>query len=223
MRAVRGPAILRPMPVNVWTVTAAAAFTALATGLGALPFRWFPANQRVWNGVASLLMLVASASLVWEGAHKGVGRMVLGAALGVVLIAAFRPFLHGRAAVVVGVMTIHSAAEGIGVGVSYGGGQSLGVFVTLLIALHNVPEGLAISAVLVPRGRSVRSAALWSVFSSLPQPLIAPLAYLFVEEFSSVLPVGLGLAAGAMVWMVWSELLPELRSGHAHGHSTQPR
>jgi ZIP family zinc transporter len=61
----------------------------------------------------------------------------------------------------------------------------------------------------VPRAATVLAAAWWSIFSSLPQPLIAPFAYLFVETFKPVLPVGLGFAAGAMLWMVWSELLPE--------------
>jgi zinc transporter ZupT len=207
------------MPVNVWTVTAAAAFTALATGLGALPFRFFAPKERLWNAVASLLMIVASASLIWQGWKDGASRLALGVVLGVLFIGVVqRVTTGGKGFLIVTVMTAHSAAEGIGVGVSYGGGEKLGVFVTLLIALHNVPEGLAISAVMVPRGASVRSAALWSVFSSLPQPLIAPFAFLFVEEFKSVLGAGLGFAAGAMLWMVWSELLPDLRSGHAHGH-----
>ena len=106
-------------------------------------------------------------------------------------------------------MTAHSASEGVGVGVSYGDSEKLGLLITLAIAIHNIPEGLAISLVLVPRGAAVRSAAGWSVFSSLPQPLIAPLAYVFVEQFEPFLPVGLGFAAGAMIWMVFSELLPE--------------
>jgi zinc transporter, ZIP family len=219
------------VPVNVWTVTAAAAFTALATGLGALPFRWFPASIRLWNVVAAALMLVASVSLLWQGYGLGVGRTVAGALLGVVFIVVVRRLvgdseevlLSRKALLIIAVMTAHSAAEGVGVGVSYGGGEKLGVFVTLLIALHNIPEGLAISAVLVPRGASVRSAAWWSVFSSLPQPLIAPLAFLFVEQFKAVLPAGLGFAAGAMIWMVWSELVPDLRSGHAHGRSAHAR
>ena len=104
---------------------------------------------------------------------------------------------------------MHSVAEGVGVGVAFGDGRTLGVLIAVAIAVHNIPEGLAISLVLVPRGASVATAAGWSVFSSLPQPLLAVPAYLFVESFAGALPVGLGFAAGAMVWLAASELLPE--------------
>ncbi len=52
-------------------------------------------------------------------------------------------------------------------------------------------------------------AALWSVFSSLPQPLMAVPAFVFVGVFRELLPYGLGFAAGAMIWMVFSELVPD--------------
>jgi ZIP family zinc transporter len=220
------------MPVNVWTVTVAAAITALATGLGAVPFAFVRgAMARGWLGIsnaaASGFMVAASVGLIWQGVGLGLGRVVLGALAGVAFIWVFRRLIGQReglelgrlagadalkALVIVAVMTVHSAAEGVGVGVSYGGGERLGILITIAIAAHNVPEGLAISLVLVPRGASVRSAAWWSVFSSLPQPLVGPFAYLFVEAFKPVLPAGLGFAAGAMLWMVWSELLPEARA-----------
>ena len=205
--------------------------TALATGLGALPLLALRGDRgRRWLGVSNLvaavMMTVASGSLIWQGWDLGAGRTALGAVLGVVFIVLFLRLIGDgegleigslagadarKALVIVAVMTAHSASEGVGVGVSYGGGERLGILITVAIAIHNIPEGLAISLVLVPRGTSIRSAAWWSVFSSLPQPLIAPLAYLFVETFKGFLPAGLGFAAGAMLWMVWSELLPEVR------------
>jgi ZIP family zinc transporter len=217
------------MPVNVWTVTVAAAVTALATGLGALPFLFVRRGiGRSWLGVSNAIaagfMLAASVGLIWQGVGLGPVRVGLGVLAGAVFIWVFRRLIGEReglvlgrlagadaakALVIVAVMTVHSAAEGVGVGVSYGGGERLGILITIAIAAHNVPEGLAISLVLVPRGATVLAAAWWSIFSSLPQPLIAPFAYLFVETFTPVLPVGLGFAAGAMLWMVWSELLPE--------------
>jgi zinc transporter ZupT len=93
--------------------------------------------------------------------------------------------------------------------VSFGGDGALGAVITLAIAVHNVPEGLAITAVLRPKGVSVVRCAGWSIFTSLPQPLMAVPAFLFVEAVRPALPYGIGFAAGAMVFMVLDELLPE--------------
>ena len=219
------------MEVNVWTVFVAASLTALATGLGALPFFVFRQMSRSWlgisNSIAAGFMLGASAALFWEGADIGIVRTVVGALIGVAFIEVTRrrlghdhDHLHlgvlrgadARAGLlIVSVMTVHSFTEGIGIGVSFGGGEALGAFITAAIAVHNIPEGLAISLVLVPRGVTAWRAAGWSVFTSLPQPLMAVPAFLLVEWFEPVLPVGLGFAGGAMVWMVAVELIPEAR------------
>ena len=219
------------MEVTVWTVFVAASLTALATGLGALPFFVFPQMSRSWlgisNSIAAGFMLGASAALFWEGADIEVARTALGALVGVGFIEVTRrrlghqhDHLHlgvlrgadARAGLlIVTVMTVHSFTEGVGVGVSFGGGEALGVFITAAIAVHNIPEGLAISLVLVPRGVTAWRAAGWSVFTSLPQPLMAVPAFLLVEWFAPLLPAGLGFAGGAMVWMVAVELVPEAR------------
>ena len=114
-------------------------------------------------------------------------------------------------------MTVHSFAEGLGVGVSFGGGESLGLVTAIAIAIHNIPEGLAISLVLIPQGVGVLRAAGWSIFSSLPQPLVAVPAFLFVSFFDGMVPLGLGFAGGAMLWMVAAQVVPEARA------ATSPR
>ena len=214
--------------MSVATVFLAALLTALATGLGALPLLFGRRIERGGVGLATAVaagfMVGASVGLFWEGVVLSIAKTLVGVALGAVFIFVTRRqlgqhrhvhfgALRGAAALsalmIVGVMTLHSFTEGIGVGVAFGDGAALGALIATAIAVHNIPEGLAISLVLVPRGISVTRAAAWSVFSSLPQPLMAVPAYLLVEWFEPILPVGLGFAGGAMMWMVGAQLLPD--------------
>jgi zinc transporter, ZIP family len=211
------------------TVFAAALLTALATGLGAMPLAFTKRASGSWlgvgNSIAASLMLGASVMLFYEGALSDPRKMLLGASVGLAAIAFAARWLNRRenlrfealrgvqartAVVIVAVMTVHSMAEGIGVGVAFGPGRSFGLLTALAIAVHNIPEGLAISLVLVPRGVSVPRAAGWSVVTSLPQPVLAVPAFVFVEAFRGALPVGLGFAGGAMIWMVLARLLPDV-------------
>jgi zinc transporter ZupT len=213
---------------EIFLVFLAAMVTALATGLGALPLLFMrDPSQRtlgVANGAAGGLMLAATQLLMFEGWDLSPSRTIWGILGGIVVIFLLARLIHSKgepdiaslrganarvAFLIIAVMTAHSAAEGIGVGVSFGGGQELGWLVAIAIAVHNIPEGLAISLTLVPHGSSVKSAAGWSIFTSLPQPLLAVPAFIFVEAFAGVLPIGLGVAAGAMLWMVLAELVPE--------------
>lgn len=215
--------------VDVLTVFVVALFTALATGLGAVPLLFAratgPRALGIANAAAAGVMAGASVSLVLEASERSVVKVALGVVAGAIFIVVVSRSLHAshrehdfgvlrgddavKGLLIVGVMTVHSVAEGVGVGAAFGGGESLGLLIAVAIAVHNIPEGLAISLVLVPRGASVRTAAGWSIFSSLPQPLLAVPAYLFVESFEGILPAALGFAAGAMAWMVARELLPD--------------
>jgi len=208
------------MEISLLIVIAAAFVTAIMTGVGALPFLFVKKlSERTvgWaNAAAAGLMLAASHSLIAEGVALDVILTLAGVLIGLAAIVLANRLLSrsgevggGGALLILGIMTAHSFAEGVGVGVSFAGTEGLGVFITTAIAFHNVPEGLAIALVLVPRGTPVWKAALWAIFTSLPQPLMAAPSYLFVEIFRPFLPLGLGLAAGAMIWMVFSELFPE--------------
>jgi zinc transporter ZupT len=214
------------MPNTVLLVLIYGSLTAIATGLGALPFLFLkdlqPRTLAFTNAIASGLMLGASFGLLREGAVFGTPQTIIGGAAGIAFILIAEKLLAGRAVpfgdlsavgarpilLMLVVMTVHSFSEGIAVGVAFGGGEKLATLITLAIAVHNIPEGMAISAVMRPKGSTIASCALWSIVSSLPQPLMAVPAFLFVHTFQEVLPYGLGFAAGAMVFMVVMELLP---------------
>ena len=123
---------------------------------------------------------------------------------------------------ILGILTVHSFPEGVAVGVSFAelnlaGGLTFGpfvvpilaIFMTVAISIHNVPEGLAISipmrAMDVSKWRMVGAA----VFSSLPQPIGAVVAFVFVRWAQEFLPFGFGFAAGAMIYLVATEFVPE--------------
>ncbi len=123
---------------------------------------------------------------------------------------------------ILGVLTVHSFPEGIAVGVSFAdlgleGGVSLlgftvpllAVFMTVAISIHNVPEGTAISIPLKSLGVANWKVVWWAIFSSLPQPIGAVLAFGFVQVAREFLPFGFGFAAGAMIYLVLTEFVPE--------------
>lgn len=215
------------MEATIPQVALYASITAVATGVGAIPLILSKRVPNKWlalgHAFAAGLMIAASFSLIFEGLSYGAWKVILGIFLGLIFIVIADRYVESHdisienlkgadakaALLVLGIMTLHSFAEGIGVGVAFGDGSAFGTFISASIALHNVPEGLAIALVLVPRGVKVWKAALWSIFSSLPQPLVAIPAFVFVNIFEPFLPIGLGLAAGAMIWMSTSELIPE--------------
>ena len=217
--------------MNAFGVFWVALATALATGLGVLPLAVFKTRSQRWvavsNAVAAGFMVGASVGLVYEGSSISGARTAFGAVLGALFVWGSRTLigeheahigeLRGanarKALLIIGVMTVHSFTEGVGVGVSFAGDESLGILIALAIALHNVPEGLAIALVLIPAGSSTRSAAAWGIFSSLPQPIMAVPAFLGVEMVHTLLPMGLGFAAGAMTWLSVVYIVPEAREG----------
>ncbi|KAI3663978.1 hypothetical protein L6452_45211 [Arctium lappa] len=215
------------------SVTTVALFTlamAAATGLGALPFFFVELDAQwagICNGMAAGVMLAASFDLIQEGRDHGSGNwVVIGILAGSVFIWLCKKFLEhygevsmldikgadaSKVILVIGIMTLHSFGEGSGVGVSFAGskGLSQGLLITLAIAVHNIPEGLAVSMVLASRGVSPQNAMLWSVITSLPQPLVAVPSFICADAFNKLLPFCTGFAAGCMIWMVVAEVLPD--------------
>ncbi|GMP86183.1 hypothetical protein CsSME_00039057 [Camellia sinensis var. sinensis] len=216
--------------VSVITVALFTLAMAAATGLGAVPFFFVELDPHwagICNGMAAGVMLAASFDLIQEGKEHGSGNWVVAGILtGGIFIWVCKKILEkygevsmldikgadaAKVILVIGIMTLHSFGEGSGVGVSFAGskGLSQGLLVTLAIAVHNIPEGLAVSMVLASRGVSPQNAMLWSVITSLPQPIVAVPSFICADAFNKLLPFCTGFAAGCMIWMVIAEVLPD--------------
>ena len=128
----------------------------------------------------------------------------------------------GRSAMMVLAVTLHNIPEGMAVGVMYAGlrmgGASLsatGAFaLSLGIAIQNFPEGAIISLPLHSGGASRARAFLLGALSGIVEPVAALVTILLADVLTPVLPVLLAFAAGAMLYVVVEELIPESAAGH---------
>jgi ZIP family zinc transporter len=119
-------------------------------------------------------------------------------------------------------MTVHSIPEGVAVGVGYTSdavgapGADLGPTLALAIAIHNIPEGLAVAIPLRSAGVSLPRCFAAAVFTSIPQPIASVPAVLLSWFFQPLMPLLMGFAAGAMIFLIILELIPEAL------HTTSP-
>ncbi|OOF68756.1 ZIP family metal transporter [Rodentibacter caecimuris] len=121
-------------------------------------------------------------------------------------------------------ITIHNIPEGLAVGVAFGAIGSVGIMadstamslsaigLAVGIGLQNIPEGASLSMPLRAEGKSRKTAFWYGSFSAVVEPIGAVLGALFVISISTILPYALAFAAGAMIFVVVEELIPESQS-----------
>lgn len=106
-------------------------------------------------------------------------------------------------------ITLHNFPEGAAVGVSFGTGDfAAGRATALGIGLQNIPEGLAVAVALTSVGCSRAVGVLAALLSGLVEPIAGTIGAALVVQSAALLPWGLGLAAGAMIYVVAADLLP---------------
>jgi zinc transporter, ZIP family len=232
-------------PLALWPPVALAFLAGLGTwaltALGTLPVLFMRSVPRrfmdLMMGTAGGIMVAAAcwSLLVPALETGGVSRTLAGLLLGAAalwgmdqLIPHLHPEFPGeaheegpqvpwrRSALLMAAITIHNFPEGLAIGLGFGSGDlARGLVLAFGIGIQNIPEGLAIAMPLRRDGMPPRKAFFYGQLSAVVEPFAAVLGALFVTVAAPGLPYGLAFAAGAMLYVVVEELLPETtRSGN---------
>lgn len=201
-------------------------------------FLGFAAGVMIAASVWSLL--IPSMEMAEEAGLPGwlpaSGGFVLGAAF-LLLLDRLLPHLHpgsdqpegikssfARTTMLVLAVTLHNIPEGLAVGLAFGlAGQSSAMSLSgalalsLGMALQNFPEGAAISLPLKKEGLSNRKSFVFGALSGIVEPIAGVLGVLAAGTVAGLMPWLLSFAAGAMIYVVVEELIPEANLGeHSH-------
>ena len=114
-------------------------------------------------------------------------------------------------------IALHNLPEGLAIGVGYASNGIAGNALATGIAIQDIPEGLVVAVALLSAGYSRKFAVVLGMLSGLVEPIGAVLGALVVTTSTGILPWGLGFAAGAMLFVISHEIIPE---SHRKGHET---
>ena len=226
-----------------WKLVLGLVIPGIMTGIGALPALFANNVKRkgldMMLGFSAGIMLVATGfSLIIPSIEAGGDNLLLAVlvtALGIAcgtmlidLVDRLAPHEHllnkrheGMASdslkkiwLFVIAITIHNIPEGMAVGVGFGSGNAAhGLPIALGIGLQNMPEGLAVAFALIRADYSAKTAFLIAALTGVIEPVMAFAGYGLVRLFQPALPFILALAAGAMLFVIVDEVIPETHGG----------
>ena len=200
-RALTGFAAGVMVAASIWSLLIPA--IEQSEGMGKLSF--LPAFIGFWVGVLFLLLLDRLIPHLHVGSNQAEGPKSR----------------LGRTTMMVLAVTLHNIPEGMAVGVMYAGflagnaqiTAASALVLSLGIAIQNFPEGAIISMPLRAEGESKGRAFLGGVLSGVVEPIGAVLTLLAAQLVIPALPYFLSFAAGAMLYVVVEELIPEMSQG----------
>ncbi len=211
----------------VLTVLLYSALAAAAAALGALPLigrEEVPAAWIGWaNAIAGGLMLGSAHALSGAGVELGPFAAALGALAGIGFtwgthlasgtedldlnrLAGTDPTYGSK---VLLTTFLHSASEGVAIGVAMATSLPFGIFMALALAVHNIPEATILCAVQRGRGVPLAAAAALAVAMKTSQILLAVTTFAVLSAAPGATPAVVGFAVGTLVYLVLVELLPE--------------
>lgn len=212
----------------------------LATGLGAAPVLFYrrithKTLNTMLGGAAGVMLAATAFSLIVPGIQYGnqlwPGYGVYVVAVGIMAGAGFlvladnwlpyERFLEKgetfdslrKVWLFIAAITLHNLPEGGAVGVSFGGGDwRNGVALATAVALQNIPEGLAVAMPLVALGYPRKQAVLIATLTGLIEPIGGILGVVMAKTFMPLMPIGMAFAAGAMLFVISDDIIPETQS-----------
>lgn len=179
---------------------------------------------------AGLMMAVVCFDLLprsFELSGFGVG--LSGTIIGVAVIAVLQELLlrkqsrikslrnsrsknYARTGILIGIgIALHNFPEGLAIGVGFTSFQNFGVGLSLIIALHDIPEGIAMATPMRMGNINPIKIVIAALLAGVPTGIGALMGYLLGEISTSFIGLCLGFAAGAMLYIACSELIPESR------------
>ncbi len=223
--------------VAIWNAVLLSLVAGLATGAGGALVALFPRmGMREYDALlgfaAGVMTAIATLGLIAEAlAQDGLAMPLLGIATGAAALfvldkylphehesLAFQctnPIAYRRGIMLFSALALHNIPEGLAVGISFIAQPHLGLLLALAIALHNIPEGLAVAAPFRACGMPARQYIGWALASGMAEPVAALIGALFATWFVGLVPFSLAFAGGAMLYVVSDELIPE---SHSHGY-----
>ncbi|MFH0771390.1 MAG: ZIP family metal transporter [Candidatus Omnitrophota bacterium] len=215
---------------------------SISTGLGAIPILILrKVSHRVYDVLlgfsAGIMIAAASFNLIIPSLNNGgLAKCVAGLIAGtffLYLVELMVPHLHKwhpyfkekpmplklKTGMLMAIaITVHNFPEGLAVGVGYVSAKKLGLILALAVAFQNVPEGLIVAAPLRQAGVSRLKCFVLATLSGIAEPIAAFFGIILFGFSKAILPFGLAFAGGAMLYVVFDEIIPEC---HSHGNEAQ--
>lgn len=211
--------------------------SAMATGLGAVPILFMKQITHRWRDIllaftAGIMISASTFSLIPE-ALKSSNLIILtvGMAIGVIVLLSMEHFLphfdledpserkgiERKSLLIIVAITLHNLPEGLSVGVSYASeNHGLGGLIALAIGLQNAPEGFLVALFLINQNIGKWKALMIATLTGTVEIVTSMIGYGLSSVLHNLVPYGLAFAAGAMMFIVYKELIPE---SHGDGHA----
>lgn len=210
--------------------------SAMATVLGAVPLFFVKNLSEKWKDIliaftAGIMVSASTFGLMPQAVNEsGIVALTIGLLLGIIVLDLIEKNIphidvendsgistfDSKSLLVIIALFLHNIPEGLSTGFSFASdNESLGPMVAISIGAQNMPEGLILAVFLMNSKLTKLNAFLLVALTGLMEVIAAIVGYFTASYIESLIGYGLAFAAGAMMFIVYKELIPE---SHGHGY-----